>query len=34
MSGGYQYLKLERMAFYVHKDTYRNAVREAAGQLN
>ena len=30
MSGGYRYLKLERMAYYVHKDTYRRAVRAAA----
>lgn len=30
LSGGYRYLKLERMAYYVHKDTYRKAVREAA----
>lgn len=27
LSGGYRYLKLERMAYYVHKDTYRKAVR-------
>jgi hypothetical protein len=33
LSGGYRYLKLERMAYYVHKDTYRNAVRQAAGAL-
>lgn len=26
LSGGYQYLKLERMSFYVHKDTYRGIV--------
>lgn len=30
MSGGYRYLQLERMAYYVHKDTYRKAVRAAA----
>ena len=30
LSGGYRYLKLERMAYYVHKDTYRKAVRTAA----
>lgn len=29
LSGGYKYLKLERMAYYVHKDTYRKAVRAA-----
>ena len=28
LSGGFKYLKLERMAYYVHKDTYRNAVRQ------
>lgn len=33
LSGGYNYLKLERMAYYVHKDTYRKAVREAAQAL-
>ncbi len=33
LSGGYQYLKLERMAYYVHKDTYRAAVRKAAAAL-
>jgi len=33
LSGGYKYLKLERMAYYVHKDTYRNAVRAAAKAL-
>ena len=26
LSGGYNYLKLERMSFYVHKDTYRSIV--------
>ncbi len=33
LSGGYRYLQLERMAYYVHKDTYRNAVRRAAAAL-
>lgn len=33
LSGGYRYLKLERMAYYVHKDTYREAVRQAAAGL-
>lgn len=33
LSGGYQYLQLERMAFYVNKDAYRTAVREAVAQL-
>jgi len=26
IDGGYRYLRLERMAYYVHKDTYRRAV--------
>ncbi|MCW5653067.1 NAD(P)-binding domain-containing protein [Hydrogenophaga sp.] len=30
LSGGYTYLQLERMAYYVNKDAYRKAVREAA----
>ncbi|MGV3494870.1 MAG: flavin-containing monooxygenase [Ramlibacter sp.] len=33
LSGGYRYLKLERMAYYVHKDTYRAAVRQASAAL-
>ncbi len=33
LSGGYHYLKLARMAYYVHKDTYRNAVRQASATL-
>ena len=33
LSGGYQYLQLERMAFYVNKDAYRTAVREAVAKL-
>ncbi len=33
LSGGFKYLKLERMSYYVHKDTYRNAVRKAAEAL-
>ncbi|MDY0744963.1 NAD(P)-binding domain-containing protein [Paucibacter sp. R3-3] len=33
MSGGYKYLQLERMSYYVHKDTYRNAVRAASKAL-
>ena len=28
MRGGYNYLKLDRMAYYVHKDTYRNYVKK------
>lgn len=34
LSGGYRYLKLERMAYYVHKDTYRKAVRTAAAAFH
>ncbi|MGY4827148.1 flavin-containing monooxygenase [Sphaerotilaceae bacterium SBD11-9] len=33
LSGGYNYLKLERMAYYVHKDSYRAAVRAASAAL-
>ncbi|HZF84713.1 MAG TPA: NAD(P)-binding domain-containing protein [Burkholderiaceae bacterium] len=33
LSGGFKYLQLERMAYYVHKDTYRAAVRAAAHSL-
>ena len=33
LSGGYRYLQLERMAYYVHKDTYRAAVRSASAAL-
>ncbi|MDQ0607235.1 cation diffusion facilitator CzcD-associated flavoprotein CzcO [Variovorax sp. W1I1] len=33
LSGGYKYLQLERMAYYVHKDTYRAAVRSASAAL-
>lgn len=33
LSGGFKYLKLERMAYYVHKDTYRAAVRAASAEL-
>ena len=33
LSGGFKYLKLERMSYYVHKDTYHNAVRKAAASL-
>jgi len=33
MSGGYHYLKLERMAYYVNKDVYRRTVRRAAEAL-
>lgn len=34
LSGGFRYLKLERMAYYVHKDTYRAAVRSAVRELS
>ena len=33
LSGGYRYLKLERMAYYVNKDVYRDTVRQAAQAL-
>ena len=33
MTGGFRYLKLDRMAYYVHKDTYRKAVRDHAREL-
>lgn len=33
LSGGYRYLGLERMAYYVNKDAYRTAVRREIEQL-
>ncbi|WP_157084894.1 flavin-containing monooxygenase [Hydrogenophaga palleronii] len=33
LSGGYKYLQLERMAYYVNKDVYRRAVRQASQAL-
>lgn len=33
MRGGYRYLKLDRMAYYVHKDTYRGTVRKHIREL-
>ena len=33
LSGGFKYLQLERLAYYVHKDTYRAAVRNASAML-
>ncbi|HMS26410.1 MAG TPA: NAD(P)-binding domain-containing protein [Burkholderiaceae bacterium] len=33
LSGGYQYLKLARMAYYVNKDAYRSKVREMIAQF-
>jgi len=33
LDGGYRYLKLERMAYYVHKDIYRAAMRKHVNEL-
>lgn len=33
LTGGYHYLGLERMSYYVNKDAYRRAVRTAAASL-
>ena len=33
IDGGYGYLDLERMAYYVHKDSYRAALAGHAGEL-
>jgi hypothetical protein len=33
LSGGYSYLKVERMACYVNKDVYRNTMRKTAAEL-
>lgn len=33
LSGGYRYLKLERMAYYVNKDVYRRTVRAESAAL-
>ncbi|MDY0908951.1 NAD(P)/FAD-dependent oxidoreductase [Microbacterium sp. CFBP9034] len=33
LTGGYKYLGLERMSYYVNKDAYRSAVRTAAADL-
>jgi len=33
LSGGYHYLGLERMAYYVNKDAYRRAVRSEISTL-
>lgn len=33
LTGGYNYLELERMSFYVHKDTYRGLVTSEAKKL-
>ena len=33
LTGGYRYLELERMSYYVNKDAYRRAVRSATTSL-
>ncbi|WP_134677918.1 flavin-containing monooxygenase [Ectopseudomonas khazarica] len=33
LDGGYQYLQLERMAYYVHKDSYRRRIAEHSTAL-
>ncbi|MBZ2188729.1 NAD(P)/FAD-dependent oxidoreductase [Alcanivorax sp. JB21] len=33
LDGGYAYLKLDRMAYYVHKDSYRSAVHKHISSL-
>ncbi|WP_417311719.1 flavin-containing monooxygenase [Ectopseudomonas khazarica] len=33
LDGGYQYLQLERMAYYVHKDSYRRRIAEHSSAL-
>lgn len=33
LDGGYQYLDLERMAYYVHKDSYRQAIAQHSEAL-
>ncbi|GAA1927057.1 NAD(P)-binding domain-containing protein [Microbacterium aoyamense] len=33
LTGGYKYLGLERMSYYVNKDAYRAAVKDAAAEL-
>ncbi|MCK5884885.1 MAG: NAD(P)/FAD-dependent oxidoreductase, partial [Alcanivorax sp.] len=33
LDGGFDYLKLERMAYYVHKDSYRKAVNAHIADL-
>ena len=33
LTGGYDYLGLERMAYYVNKDAYRRAVRAQTAEL-
>jgi hypothetical protein len=33
LDGGYQYLQLERMAYYVHKDSYRQRIAQHSNSL-
>lgn len=33
LDGGFKYLKLDRMAYYVHKDSYRTTVRRLAAEI-
>lgn len=33
LTGGFNYVKLDRMAFYVHKDTYRKAILKGIASL-
>jgi phosphomannomutase len=33
VDGGFKYLKLDRMAYYVHKDSYLTALRQHARAL-
>jgi hypothetical protein len=33
LDGGYRYLQLERMAYYVHKDSYRRSINRHIQQL-
>ncbi|RHX83084.1 flavin-containing monooxygenase [Leptospira stimsonii] len=34
LSGGFHYIKLDRMAYYVERDTYRNTVRQKISRLS
>jgi hypothetical protein len=34
LKGGYNYMKVDRMAYYVHKDTYLNALKKHKKLLN
>ncbi len=34
MRGGWRYIQLDRMAYYVHKDTYRNTLRRHIRELS